>query len=222
MSGKPKLAVALALTLIFCGAGPGLSDAQEPAPSGSTSIEDDYAALGKALRARDGDAAAALVTAGTLAEYETCRKLALDSEGADFADMNQLSVALVFQLRYLLERERLVQMTGRDVFAWGVKDGMVKLEVLDSVAIDKVQRDGRTAYATMAKDGQVAADVLFTFRNEEGRWKLDLSEIMNKVGKQLDAARERAGKTKVEMAVSLLEHTYGESIPPAILNGPLK
>jgi hypothetical protein len=70
--------------------------------------------------------------------------------------------------------------------------------------------------------GKVAADALFTFRNEEGRWKLDMTEITRLGGEQLDEVRKSAGKTKVEMAVFLLERTYGEPIPPSILDGPLQ
>jgi len=193
-----------------------------PAFRADTTVEADYKALKNALRDGDGETAASLVTASTLQEYEICRKLALDSSGTDFADLNQFTVLMVFQLRYLLERSRLAEMTGRDIFIWGVTSGMVKKETIEAIAIHKVQYDGSTAYATLTQNGQVATDALFTFRNEDSRWKLDMMEIARMGGKQLDSVREQARKTKVEMAVYLLERTYGAGIPPSILDGPLK
>lgn len=188
---------------------------------GST-VEQDYAALKQALHDGDGPMAASLVTASTLAEYETCRKLALDSSDTDFAKLNQLAVVMVFQIRFLLAKSKLQEMTGREVFEWGVSGGMVKKDTLAAMELHKVQYDAATAYATVSQHGKVAADGLFTFRKEDGRWKLDMMEIARLGGNQLDKIRTQAGKSKVEMAVYLLERTYGQQIPPSILDGPLK
>jgi hypothetical protein len=200
-------------------------DVASAGPTGTqteSTVEQEYALLKKALREGDGKTAAALVTASTIQKYETCRKLALDSTGTDFEGIDQMSVLLIFQLRYSAEKSRLQKMSERDVFEWGVAEGMVKKETLEPIEIHKVQYDGSSAFATVTQQGKVARGELLTFRQEDGRWKLDMMAIWNVVGKQLDDVRKQAGKSKVEMAVYLLERTHRTSIPPAILNGPLK
>lgn len=195
---------------------------KSPSSQTMSTVEQDYAALKRALRDGDGKTAASLVTARTLQEYEKCRTLALDSSGTDFGELNQLTVMMVFQLRYLLAKAQLQEMSGREVFEWGVSGGMVKKDTLEAIQIHKVQYDDMAAFATVTQHGKVASDAMFNFRKEDGRWKLDMMEIARLGGNQLDEIRRLAGKTKVEMAVYLLERTYGEQIPPYILDGPLK
>ncbi len=156
------------------------------------------------------------------ADYETFRKLALDSSGTDLAELNQLTVLIIFQLRYILEKSRLEKISGRELFEWGVASGLIDKNSVNAFAIHKVQYEGDTAYATVSRQGKFVTDVMFTFRKEDGEWKLDLMELARVGGDQLDKIRKEAGKTKVEMAVFLLEKQYGEEIPPRILDGPLK
>jgi hypothetical protein len=188
----------------------------------TSTVQEDYATLKRALKDQEGKLAASLVTASTLAEYETCRKLALDSTGTDFANTNQMTVLLTFQLRYLLEKSKLQKMSGRDVFEWGVSDGLVKKDVIESIEISKVQYDEKTAFATLTQNGKLVSNEIFTFRKEEGYWKLDMNLLMQSVGKQLDAIRKPTGKTKVETALFFIEKTHGKGIPTSIMEGPVK
>lgn len=113
-------------------------------------------------------------------------------------------------------------MSGRDIFEWGVSKGLVNKKTLSDISLHEVQHDGPVAYATVTNRGLVATDAAFTFRQEEGQWKIDIMGILHNAGSQLDAIRKQAGKSKVEMAIFLLERTYQKPISPSILNGPLK
>jgi len=188
----------------------------------TSAVEQDFEALKHALAQRDSTAASALVTHSTLHHYENCRILSVDSSTTDFADLDQLSVLLVLQLRFLLSKGELEQMDGKELFEWGVSNGLVKKDTFKSIQIHKVQCEGPTAMATVTKDGQIASDAKFTFRHENDRWKFDMTEVSRMASQQLDAVREQAGKTKIEMAIYLLENTHKEKIPPAILDGPLR
>jgi len=193
------------------------------ATAAASTVEDDYAALTKALREGDGKGASSLVTASTLEKYDSCRKLALDSAGVDFADLDPFTVFFIYQLRYLLEAAKLREMSGKDLFEWGVDSGLVNKDSLAAIGLNKVQYDGPVAYATLTQGGRAVQDGVFTFRKESGRWKLDMIEVLRMANAQLEKIRKDAGKSKVDFAIFMLERTYGAgNIPEAILNGPLK
>ena len=186
------------------------------------SIKDDFATLKTALMNSNPEVAADMVTEGTHEMYEKARKLALDSSGVDFESIDQVEVVLVFQLRFMIEKSRLMNMTGRDIFEYGVAEGLVKKDVLESMEINQVQYDGDNAFATITNNGQAENDILFKFHREDGNWKLDMVELIKLGNRAFDAIRESRGMSKTEMAIFLLENTYNEPIPPSILNGPIK
>jgi hypothetical protein len=185
-------------------------------------IRNAYAQLVRAVEGGDGKTATSLASKSTLDYYERCRRLAIDSKGVDFADLKQLDVILIFQLRYLLSRERLSGMNGSEVFAWGVESGLVKKEVFKAISLDRVHVDGNIAFASLRKNGQPVKVERFRFAKENGQWKFDFAFLMPAFEKVFDDVRATANKSKTELAVYLLEKTYKQPIPFAILDGPLK
>ncbi len=185
-------------------------------------IQEAYSQFSDALTQHSGDTATDLTSRRTIEFYERCRRLALDSSGVDFDDLTQFEIMLIFQLRFLLGRRDLESMNGHDVFRWGVQDGMVKLDVTQEVKLDHIQIEGDVAFATLRKDGQPVKDAAFRFVREEGHWKFDLFFIANALETTLEKVRKDAGKSKIELAVFLLEKTHGEPIPVEIVAGPLK
>jgi hypothetical protein len=188
----------------------------------SERVRESYSQFAQALQERDAPAASRLVTKNTIDTYERCRVLALDSSKVDFEQLTQFEVLLAFQLRYLLSREKLASMNGQQVFCWGVAEGLVKQDTVKGISLNNVQVDGNVALATLRKNGQPAPGQVFRFVNEEGKWKLDLMHIIPGFEKAFKEVRDKAKKSKIELAVYLLERTYNQEIPYAILDGPLK
>ncbi len=195
---------------------------QPESSSASPAVQQSFAALKTALRDGDGAGAASRVTPQTVELYERCRKLALDSTGTDFESLSQLEVLLTFQLRWLLAKSELETMDGAKVFAWGVGEGLVKKDTLAAIELDEVQPEGGKAMATLRNQGQPVTDLVFDFELHDNIWKLDFKRILQSSDRAFAALRERAGKTKIELAVYLIEQTYKSEVPPQILNGPLK
>ncbi|MBN2703933.1 MAG: hypothetical protein JXR23_06950 [Pontiellaceae bacterium] len=195
---------------------------QPKSSSAAPAVQESFAALKTALRDGNGPGAASRVTPQTLEMYERCRKLALDSAGTDFESLSQLEVLLTFQLRWLLPKAELETMDGTEVFAWGVEEGLVKKDTLAAIELDKVQPEGGKAVATLRNQGQPVTDLVFDFELHDGVWQLDFKRILQSTDRAFAALRERAGKTKIELAVYLIEQTYESEVPSQILNGPLK
>ena len=113
-------------------------------------------------------------------------------------------------------------MSGRDVMSWGVREGIVKEETVARITLDKIQIDGDLAFATTMKNGQPSPNNVFRFVKEERRWRFDLYHIFQMTEPALEKLRTQAGKSKIELAVFLLERTYGKTIPFEILDGPIQ
>lgn len=192
------------------------------ASKSSADIREAYTRFVQALQSRNGPGAADLVSKRTINLYARCRSVALDSSGIDLEELSQFEVLLVMQLRYLLTRRELKSMSGRDVFCWGVGEGMVKLDTVEGIALDKVQVDSDVAFATLRKAGQPVGSAAFRFVNENAGWKFDLYYIGQAMEPVFQKLRSEASKSKIELAIFLLERTYAQEIPFDILNGPLR
>ena len=113
-------------------------------------------------------------------------------------------------------------MDGTAVFSWGVEEGLVKKQTLESIELDKVQVEGNKAFSTLLNKGQPVTDLVFDFELNDGVWKLDFERILRSSDRALSGLRKKTGKTKIELALYLIERTYKKGVPPQILNGPLK
>jgi hypothetical protein len=175
-----------------------------------------------ALRSKDDQRAADFVSARTLDRYDRCRLVAIDSTGRNFDDFTQLEVMLILQFRYRVAKNELQSMNGRELFCWAIRNNLANTESVNGITIDTVQIDGETAFATLSKDGTPAKGEFFRFVREERGWKFDLSHVFDAVEPRLAPIRQQASKSRIELAVFLMEKKYGQPIPPEILKGPLR
>lgn len=186
-------------------------------------IKSSYTDFQAALKSEDGKKAVELVCRSTFDFYEEARKLALNSDGIDFEKESQMKVLLTLQLRYLLSKKELTMLAdGKNVFEWAITSGLVKKDIINSYTINKVQVEGQQAFATIFKNGTPVKDAVFNFKNENSVWKFDMLRLITAPEAGLDEVRRQADKTKVELAVYVMEKSYGKKIPFDILNGPLK
>ena len=217
------------LIVVFCLLS-GCSDRKEKENSSSrissqileSTLKSDFYRLKKAIKEGDGTTASGLVSDETIQLYEDCRVLAISTESVDFSQVDQVRVLLTFQLRYLLDRKSLDSMTGRDIFSWGIKKRMTQKDILEQIDIHKVQFEGSEAFASITKANIPDPQTLFRFKQDDGVWKLRMEDMLLASNAKLDAVRKSAGKTKVELAIYLLERTYGTQISPTIIDEPLK
>jgi hypothetical protein len=192
------------------------------APAANAEVRAAFSVLVDALHNRDGKTAGELVPKSTFELYEECRRTALDSSAIDFEQLPQTEVLLVLQLRYMLSREELSKMTGKDVFEWGVNKGLVSEKGMKGISLGTIQLDGDVAFATLLKEHQPVPGLAFRFVREDNRWTFDMPYISKAVEPAFAEIRKQANKSKIELAVFLMEQTYKRQIPFEILQGPLK
>jgi len=211
-------AASLSLALLA----PRLATAKPPAPAPDATVRADFQALKKAMLGGDGVATAALASPNSTAAYEKCRKMALESTRTALEELSQVEILIVLQVRKDLSAKRLAGMKGADLLAWGVTAGLISKDSVTACEIDEVEFSGKVAEASMKVRGKPVPELTFRFVREAGRWTMDFEGLMKLAEPALAQAREKAGQSKVDFAVALLEQQAGKPLPKGILDGPLK
>lgn len=202
------------LIVVLCSTGVALA--------GEAEVRASYGEFISALFSGDDQKASNYVCDNLFDYYEEARRLALYGDTDTIEQEPQVKILVVFQLRYLLSRQNLKNMTsGRDVYEWGVASGLVRKDVMKQFALNKIQINGDWAFASIHKNSTPVKEFGFNFKNENGVWKIDMVKLLDQSTMALDKLRQKTGKSKIELALFLLEETYGKQIPSEILEGTL-
>ncbi len=135
----------------------------------------------KAIYARDGEKAAALVAEPTITYFEAVRKDALYAAEADVRKKPLMDRLMVVIVRARVDADRLRKSDGKGLFVHAVNEGMVGEEArtLEPGAVE-VEGDLGKIGIRSGKD-EVPPDLGFRAYRESGTWKLDVMSV-SKIG----------------------------------------
>ncbi len=137
---------------------------------------DAFARYVAALQARDGAAAAALVTAGSLVREEQLRDMALSAPPDMVAALPMTDRLAVLRLRHEFTAEELRPLAGTDLVRLAVEEEWTSPKPLAVLTVTGAAVDGATATLGVERAGE-AVPVRLVLRQEEGAWRLDLVEL---------------------------------------------
>jgi hypothetical protein len=137
---------------------------------------DAFARYVAALQARDGAAAAALVTAGSLVREEQLRDMALAAPPDMVAALPMTDRLTVLRLRHEFTAEELRPLAGTDLVRLTVEEEWTSPKPLAVLTVTGAEVDGDAATLDVERAGE-AVPVRLVLRREEGAWKLDLVEL---------------------------------------------
>jgi len=204
-------AIALAAALFAAAPKPG------PAPD-EEQIRGCFGEYQKALSARNGRAAVALMDAVTIEYYGRMRALALQADAAQVRKLPVLDKLMVLRLRSGVPLEKLRAMKAEDVLAMGVDQGWVGASAGDS-GLGSIQVARPEARAEAVVRGKPSG-LQFVFRLEGGRWKLDLVGLLAAAGPAFAAAAAQSQMPEDAFVVRVLEMATGTKLPPGIWDAP--
>jgi hypothetical protein len=139
-------------------------------------IETAYRRYVSALAARDGAAAAKMVTAGSLEREERLRDLALTAPADIVAALPPADRLAVLRLRHEFTAEELAPLDGADLIRIAVEEAWASPKALSVLAVAAVEEEGDVAMLRVERGGE-PVPVRLILRREQGRWKLDLGEL---------------------------------------------
>jgi hypothetical protein len=179
------------------------SPAIDSAPPGAE-VARCFAAFKRALQTQDGNAAASLASAATLADYERAREVAIDAPGSDPESLAQIHVILAFRFRSQFGKAVLHSIRGR-TFAWAVDNKFVTQPSLAPIELDQVRIEGKLATATLLHEGVAMPEVVLTFEWREGSWRVAWSTYERIIESQFADMRKRSGMSKSDLAKSVAD-----------------
>ncbi|WP_367127805.1 hypothetical protein [Saccharothrix sp. HUAS TT1] len=219
------LACAAVLLVSACGGGtPASTSSSSSATTTSTTPSVDAAAEEKAIRqvfadyreaarAKDGPAAAELLSQGVLDYYAEARDLALTGSEQQLGDRDVALVLVVYMLRAEFDAAELRGMSGKHLVSAAVERGLAGENSTDVVDLGTVVVDGDTATAEMISPGKSLV-VELLFDKEDGSWRFDFRPLIAPVGEALENVAEQRGMTVDQFIDAMLGSLYGaERVP---------
>ena len=195
---------------------PNDADARAAAVAEITEV---FRAYQQATAAKDGEAAAGLVSQATLDRYELLRShvaAALDESDGGPARKALKSMKIgdrimAAMMLMRIGRTNIKTMSGRDVYILGVREGWVGQRTFANGGLGPLVLNGAVATAPVLTDGEETA-ASWRFVNEGG-WRIDLTALMNFADKRLHAIAMTRGISEDQ----LIDEILGEmpAIAPA-------
>jgi hypothetical protein len=157
----------------------GLKRSEAPAaanPSSGDEAVKVWTAYRESLVTRDGARGLALVTPGTVTEYERQLKLTLTLNRQQLLQADVLDRYMVLMLRARVPPAQLRTMTGSDLLRMAIDNGWVGSNLPASVKLKRIEGD--RAYMTFMKDGEEIPGELPLVRFTDSRWGVDIVELL--------------------------------------------
>jgi len=175
-------------------------------------VRGSYAALERALVARDAEGTVSLLTAASLDEWARLRALALRGSVGEVEALAPGPRLAVLALRHQAPVWLLRDGPPRELAAHAVRAGLVdraaaqRVELADVAILDPRHALGQL-YAAGLPSGFRAG-----FRHEAGAWKLDLGATLDGVGRVVSQVSRTTGVSESAVIVNLLAAATGEPV----------
>lgn len=172
-----------------------------------------------AILAKDGAAAARVVSEGTFAQYAATLDRALTMNRTLLSREDTFDVLMVLAVRSQFNAAEIEGLDGRQFFELGVNEGLIAESTVQGLVFDGVVVTGDEARLTTSNADQAARGM--HMRREAGAWKVDLGEYMTSLGAQFDRLGSQQGTSRIETALKMLGVEPGSADAERLLE-PLK
>lgn len=213
LSSLPLLAATalLAVALLAPLAAPAYSQAQDPRfQTDEEAIAFTFARYRNAVLARDGATAYDCVDENTRAYYDRLIDLIKFGEMETLRAQTYTDLTIILSSRQFIERDVLVEMTGRDLFVNAVDKGWTDRELV-AAGLGPVSIDGTTALSR-ATISNVHTLFHWIFRLEDQRWRLDLAAQLEAIDGGIREMLTAEGLDSADLAFAMLVRGAGTDV----------
>ena len=167
-----------------------------------------YESYRKAALSRKGTEAAEVMASSAIDYYEQVRKDALTAPYAQLKGKRLIDALAVLSMRAEFDARTLQRLNGREVLVASLNKGLVNDKSLLKMSLGDIAIEGDRAVAQLRLNGK-PQPVDFEFVREDGRWKLDLLDLLNTVNPAVVAAAKQAKVSREQFIQLALESQYG-------------
>ena len=220
MPARSLRAAALALwALAVSASAPACSSAEGPEHA---AVRAAFGAYRTALAARDGDAAAALVTPDAHVYYGELVALARHADAPALGRERLVDRLGALCLRAAFDREALARFDGRAALAAAVRAGFPGVEGqggAPTLGLGPLTVEGDAAHAPLTLDG-AEAPVSVQFSRVAGQWRLSLASLLTAVDDQLDGLPRQLGQPVDRWLEAAVSEAVGRPVGPELWTPP--
>ncbi len=221
--------VALVLGLSGCSGGSDTPRGEAAQAGGSQSlaadeqaVRDTFERYRAALRKQDGEAVAALVTAGTRGYYDELARLTATAGPEEIGTRSVTERMNVALLRHQLAPERAAGMDGRALLGFAVQRGLVDKSSAGDVQLGEITVTGDTAVVSVTSPGKRNGPELAprTFVKEAGEWRVDLLPVIEATDKSLAELAKKHNMTEDAVIFKLVSAATGTPVDASVFARP--
>jgi hypothetical protein len=172
-----------------------------------------------AILAKDGDAALAQVDTQTITYYGRMLDMARTGSPQTVRALEPADKLLVLMLRQRVPTSQLLDFTPSSFFAFAVDESWISETSVSASRIGRVAVNGTQATGQHIAAGEPAA-FDWTFRLQDGAWKLDLGASMPIANKALAQTIAASGQPEETFLLRLIGSISGKAVPPEIWTPP--
>jgi hypothetical protein len=181
------------------------------APSAAVLARRSFDAFKRALAERDGEAAVALLSTPSLAEWERERHVALHGSPDEVHALAPGPRLAVLALRHAQPVFLLRDGTPPELAAAAVRSGLADREALELIEISDIAARGDQASGQLTASG-LPSGVRAGFVRERGAWKLDLPASLDAAGRMVAQTARATGSSEDAVIVNLIGAASGERV----------
>jgi len=182
----------------------------------SSAVEAGFDSYRQAILDQDGTAAVACVDAKTLEYYGEMLDLALRGSRVKVMALSVLDKMMVISIRHRVPRAVLEGMTPESLFVHAVDEGWIDRASVETLELGEIVVSAGTARVVFLTEGKTIPGARLVFRQEEERWKIDLTSIMPLASLAFEGAIRQSGISEEEFLTSVLEEASGVEVGESV------
>ena len=174
-------------------------------------IRDCFARYKEAIMNGRGKEAAEYVDQATIEWYRQSLEWAKSAKRHEVEAMPFMDKMQVLMIRSRIPKEKVLSMSGKEFFIYGVDSGMVSKDSVEKIGgVSKVSSIHENfAKTKMLHDGK-EAPFGFSFTFEEGQWKLNIPSVFLIASQAIKTVVKEMEMTEDQFIFSSLEHATGK------------
>ena len=175
--------------------------------------------LDEANESGNGQAAAALVTAESIARYGPVLKLGLDGKRKEIEALDAWDMTEVFLMRTLSKRKDLKDLDARGYVVYATSKKWYATGDSTPTELRRIRllRSGDEATARVYYDGEYSGAIL-RFLREDGVWKLDENSWRGTFNRYIAEMASESEVSIPEAIMQMIEEERGTKPPPTVWN----
>lgn len=180
-----------------------------------------FLAYKSAILEQEGEKAASIVTTTTLEEYQKYVDAAKYGQKESLQKLSFLTRLQTLIIRHRVPKNILKEMDGKTAFIYAVDNDWIGKTGVVPMEISNVRESGTRAVSEALLNGQ-KLPYEFTYKNENGQWKFDLTQILMNTEAPMRMAATKAKMEENDFIFMILETVSGIRPTEDLWSAPFK